>query len=160
MKQCSNCKGKGRIAKNCNEDQGDGSITYVETDCPKCGGTGNLPDGIFDEAERRSAARAASRLQYLAAGIANCQYVDAIAAALDVITNRFDDRGSITDRTDKYIAAALVVKSERKAAVLEKYFTGQAVLTNDNIDTVIDDVAYTLELLRRIISKIKSEVKE
>jgi len=79
-------------------------------------------------------------------------YADSIKLILDTIESRDADRGLISDKSDKYMACAMFVKSDRKDRLINNLFNGNK-LTHDNKDTLIDDIAYELELLRRVLEK-------
>ena len=80
--------------------------------------------------------------------------MDIVEAAKRITESRDDIRGSIKDRTDKYIISGLIIKTERFEKVLERVIQNNLYkkekFSNDDKDTMIDLVAYLIELARRI----------
>jgi hypothetical protein len=80
--------------------------------------------------------------------------LDIVEAAKKITESRDNVRGSIKDRTDKYILSGLIIKTERFNLVLERVIQNNLYkkekLTNDDKDTMIDLTAYLIEFSRRI----------
>ena len=80
--------------------------------------------------------------------------MDIVEAAKKITESRDEIRGSIKDRTDKYILSGLIIKTERFTKVLERVIQNnlykQEKLSIDDKDTMIDLTAYLIELGRRI----------
>lgn len=73
---------------------------------------------------------------------------------IEVINSRDEARGALSARTTKYIGCAMFLKQERKGQLIDMLLKNQlpasAKLCKDIKDTLIDDIAYSLELLARI----------
>jgi hypothetical protein len=79
--------------------------------------------------------------------------MDIVEAAKKITESRNDLRGSIKDRSDKYIASGLIIKMERFDLVLNRILQGITLKKQDieSIDTMIDLMAYLIELGDRIL---------
>jgi hypothetical protein len=77
--------------------------------------------------------------------------LDIIEAAKKITESRDQIRGSIKDRTNKYILSGLIIKTERFEKILERIMQGnKQIISEDDKETVIDLVAYLVEAARRI----------